>query len=32
MSRIEERIPAEHFGARWAAHAKRTWRLVPFVW
>jgi protein-S-isoprenylcysteine O-methyltransferase Ste14 len=30
--RIEERILAEHFGARWTEHAKRTWRLVPGVW
>lgn len=28
----EERLLAEHFGARWDAHARATARLVPFVW
>jgi protein-S-isoprenylcysteine O-methyltransferase len=30
--RVEEKILAGHFGARWSEHARRTWRLVPGVW
>jgi len=27
--RLEERVLAEAFGARWQAYRARTWRLVP---
>jgi protein-S-isoprenylcysteine O-methyltransferase len=30
--RVEEAVLAQAFGARWDAHAHRTWRLLPFVW
>lgn len=30
--RVEERALSERFGDAWGEHAKRTWRLVPFVW
>ncbi len=29
--RAEERLLAEHFGAEFEAYARRTWRLVPYV-
>ena len=29
---VEEAALAAHFGEAWTAHARRTWRLVPFVW
>lgn len=29
---VEERALAEHFGPAWAAHCRRTWRLVPGLW
>lgn len=29
---VEERVLAQAFGARWTAHAQRTWRLLPGVW
>jgi len=30
--RVEERVLAQAFGSAWAAHAQRTWRLLPGVW
>lgn len=29
---VEEAALAAHFGEAWTAHARRTWRLLPFVW
>ncbi|WDS35188.1 isoprenylcysteine carboxylmethyltransferase family protein [Pseudoxanthomonas sp.] len=29
---VEERVLAQAFGPAWAAHAQRTWRLLPGVW
>jgi protein-S-isoprenylcysteine O-methyltransferase len=29
---VEEAVLAEAFGAAWAAHAQRTWRVLPGVW
>ncbi|KAJ3174183.1 hypothetical protein HDU88_000151 [Geranomyces variabilis] len=28
----EEEMLKAHFGAKWAAHASKRWRVVPFVW
>ncbi|MFT4197962.1 MAG: isoprenylcysteine carboxylmethyltransferase family protein [Pseudoxanthomonas sp.] len=30
--RVEEAVLAQAFGARWDAHARRTWRLFPGIW
>jgi protein-S-isoprenylcysteine O-methyltransferase Ste14 len=30
--RAEERLLREHFGAKYDAYCKRTWRLVPRVY
>jgi protein-S-isoprenylcysteine O-methyltransferase len=29
---IEEAALKKHFGEAWAAHKKRTWAFIPFVW
>ncbi|SEM24306.1 protein-S-isoprenylcysteine O-methyltransferase [Pseudoxanthomonas sp. GM95] len=29
---VEEGVLAQAFGPAWAAHARRTWRLLPGVW
>lgn len=30
--RVEEKALAEHFGAEFAMHKRRTWALIPFLW
>ena len=29
---IEERMMDEAFGDRWRDYARRTWRMIPYVW
>jgi len=29
---VEERALAEHFGEEFAAHKRRTWAIIPFIW
>ncbi|MCW1776764.1 hypothetical protein NB693_20275 [Pantoea ananatis] len=29
---VEEAVLAHAFGAAWEAHARRTWKVLPWVW